>query len=297
MIIKIESSPESRITLKQKQSRIGAGFAYHESSQSFHRLKILLRNLEGIPEVYLNRKPKFVYNIPSLISTISRIEKSGSNIANLHSGAVVNKKGEGIIFSAWQDVGKTTLALRLSTQGYSLIGDDGIELKSDGTISRTQNKTGIFPHKDNVKKLNLPIAQKLLALLKFYFVRFSFMGKLINPNLWVDYKYFPNVSEQGPLSRAYILERGQNNVAEIGLEYAVNRILSTTFAQILPDGFPKRFIMSYCFANNLSPSLLQDNYRKIVTSALSGAKIYKISGEDHEAIYRQFLEHESKYTQ
>jgi len=296
MKIVIEKNPEKRLTKEEREKRIGKGFVYHQSSQPFYRIKILLKNLEDEPELYLNKIEKRVYKIDQLIRFLKLIEKINKGIVRLHAGGVANQKGDGIIFTGWQDTGKTTLMLLSAKDGYYILGDDGIELSAQKIIYRIQEKAGIFPHKTNLENLSLSLKEKFIAWFKYHFIKFTFLHKFVYPNLKVDYKKIGKALDKAPLKRIFILEKGKPEIIKIDTEKAINKYLATTFDALLipPSGFPRALIYSYCFANNLLPDFVIKEYRKILSSAFEGRETFILRGKTPFDFYKLFLEIENE---
>jgi len=51
----IEKDPERRITPQEREQGAGKSFVYHQSHQPFIKIKILVKNLEQEPEIYVNK--------------------------------------------------------------------------------------------------------------------------------------------------------------------------------------------------------------------------------------------------
>jgi hypothetical protein len=292
----IEKNPEKRLSEFEKKIKMGKGFVYHQSSQPFYRIKILVKNLESEPEVYVNKIEKRIYKIDQLIRFLKLIEKANKGIARLHAAAVANKEKEGLIFCGWQDTGKTTLSFLLAKKGYFLLGDDGIELSQDGTIFRIQKKAGIFPCKNNLKDLPLTLKEKTLAWFKYHFIKFTFLHRFIYPNLRVDYKKIGKVLDKAELKKIFILEKGKPEIQKIDINFAINKYLSTTFdtLAIPPSGFPKTLFYMYYFANNLPSDFLIKKYEKILENAFRGKEAFLIRGKTPLDFHKILLDNEKR---
>lgn len=150
-----EPDPGKHLTEEQRKIRGGKGFYYHESNQPLLHVKLLLKNLETEPEMYVNKPIKNIYRIPSLRRFIEDIDLAHKHIVRLHTGAVATSNNEGVLLVGLSDVGKTTLSVLLTTQdNHALLGDDMVRLSADGILTRWQNKIGIFPHKDNFTNIH-----------------------------------------------------------------------------------------------------------------------------------------------
>jgi hypothetical protein len=297
MKIKIEKNPEKRLTSRQRKIGAGKGFVYHQSSQPFYRVKILLKNLEREPELYVNKIERRVYKIDLLIRFLRVLEGLGQDIARLHGGAVAKNNNEGVLFSAWSDVGKTTLALLLSRSGYCLIGDDAVKISKEGTLYRIQQKAGIFPHRSNLRNLPLSLREKAIGRFKYYFVRTPAIAKFIYPNLWVSYERIGKSIDRAKLKQIYILEKGEPEVSPMDKKTAIRKCIATTFAAaspVSPGGFPQRLFYKYCFANNISPTFIAEKYKEILSSAFENKEIFFIRGQTPFDFYKLFLENEKK---
>lgn len=294
MKIFIEKNPERRITLQERKEGIGKGFVYHESHQPFIKIKVLVKNLEQEPEIYVNKIEKRLYKIPQLTSFLKRFEEAKKGIVMVHGGGVVNERHQGILFGARQDIGKTTLILLLAKKGYSIVGDDAINISQDGYLLRIQKESGIYPHPSNLRDLPLSFKEKIVGWLKYYFFRNPPFCHLIYPNLRVSYSKIGKVSDKAKLAKIFILEKGESEVFEIGKEEAINKFLATTFDLILPEGFSRRLFYTYCWANDISPSFVEKEYEKILNSAFNNRKIFVIKGRNPFDFYNLFLEHEEK---
>lgn len=291
MKLVIEKNPERRLTPEQVRQGLGKGFIYHTSHQPLVKLKVLVRNIETEPEIYVNRIEKKVYKIHQLISFLRYAEMVKQGIAMLHGGGVVDLDGHGILFGARQDIGKTTLVLNLAQKGFSIIGDDALRLTQDGYLIRIQEKAGIYPHPKNLKHLPLSLRERLIGWGKYcLFVNPPFCH-LVYPNLRVDYSKIGRVADKAKLEKIFILDRGKAEVVEINQENAINKFLSTTFDLILPEGFARRLFYNYCFVNNISPTFVEDGYRKILNQAFNEKKVLMIRGEDPFEIQKLFLGH------
>lgn len=294
MKLVIEKNPEKRLTPEQLKKGVGKGFIYHQSHQPFIRLKILLRNLETEPEVYVNKIEKRLYKIHNLISFLAKFEKAKKGIAMVHGGGVVNESGQGILFGARQDIGKTTLVLLLAKKGYFIIGDDALDISKESYLLRIQKESGIYPHPSNLKNLSLSSKEKLVGWIKYHFFRKPPFCHLIYPNLKVAYSKIGKTSDRAKLEKIFILEKDKPEVFEINKKEAINKFLATTFDLILPTDFSRRLFYNYCFANNISPFFVEEKYRDILNQAFEGKRIFVIKGRTPFEIHQLFLEHEKK---
>lgn len=294
MKLVIEKNPEKKLTFKERKMRVGKDFIYHESSQPFYKIKVLLKNLEKEPELYVNKIEKKVYQIPQLINFLKNFEELKKGKAKIHGGAVANDKQEGIFYGACQDVGKTTLALLLAKEGYYLIADDVVRITQEGKLERVQKEMGIYPHPNNLKNLNLSRKEKFFRWFKYHFIRFPFLYRFCYPNLRVNYFKIGKVLDEAPLERVYILERGNPETSEIDKETAIKKVMASSLELFLPEGFPKRLFYNYCFANNLWPTFLEDKYKEVLEAALEGKKYFLLRGENPFDFYNLFLKNEKK---
>ena len=294
MKLLIEKNPEKRLSLEQRKIKVGKGFIYHESSQPFYKTKILMKNLEAEPELYVNKIEKKVYQIPELIIFLKVFEETKKGIARVHSGAVADQRKQGILLGAWQDIGKTTLVLLLDRKGYYILGDDEVKISQDGQIQRFHSRAGIFPHKSNLGPLPLSLQEKLLGWFKYHFIRFPFQHRFVYPNLRVNYKKMGKTLEAAELKKIYILERGKPEIFKISYESAVRKIMLTSLEEFFPGGFPRRFFHSYCFTNDIPPALAEERYKQILTSAFRNKECFVISGQGPFDFYKLFLEYENK---
>jgi len=62
----------------------------------------------------------------------------------------------------------------------------------------------------------------------------------------------------------------------------------------LPEGFSRRLFYTYCWANDISPSFIEEEYRKILDNALNNKRIFIIKGKNPFDFYNLFLKHEGK---
>lgn len=290
----IEKNPEKRLKIEELRKKVGKGFIYHQSHQPFIKVKILLKNLEKEPEIYVNKIEKKLYKIHYLISFLEKFEKAKKGIAMVHGGGVVNKKGKGILLGANQDVGKTTLVLLLTKKGYAIVGDDALNVSSDSYLLRIQNCSGIYPHPSNLKTLPLSLKEKIIGWIKYLFFRNPPFCHLIYPNLRVSYSKLGEIANKVKLEKIYILEKGRSEIFEINREEAINKFLATTFDLILPFGFTRRLFYNYCFTNNISPTFVEEEYKKILNQTFKGKKILVIKGETPFEIYNLFLKLENE---
>lgn len=295
MKLVIEKNPEKRLMPEQLKQKVGKGFVYHQSHQPFIKVKILVKNLETEPEVYVNKVEKRIYKINQLIGFLKKLEKTRNGIAFVHGGAVADRQGRGYLLGARQDVGKTTLTLLLArNNGYSIIGDDAVDVSGDGYIYRVQEKMGIFPHPENLRDISLSLKEKIIAQIKYHFFKNPPFCHLIYPNLRVDYKKLPQIKNKAELEKVFILEKGDSKIFEIDKDTAVRKILSASFDLILPEGFARRLFYTYCWANNISPNFVEKEYERILNFAFEGKKIFLMKGESPFDFYNLFLKHEGK---
>lgn len=294
MKLVIEKNPEKRLTPEQLKQKIGKGFIYHSSHQPLIRLKILVKNIETEPEVYVNKIEKKLYKIPQLIFFLKKFEKAKKGIVMVHGGGVAKEKGEGILFGARQDIGKTTLVLLLAKKGYAIVGDDALDISKEGYLLRIQKESGIYPHPDNLKDLSLSFKEKLIGWLKYHFFRRPPFCHLVYPNLRIAYSKIGKVADRAKLEKIFILEKGKPEIFEIEKEEAINKFLATTFDLILPTDFSRRLFYNYCFANNIPPNFLEERYKSILNQVFEGKRISVIKGENPFQIYRLFLEYEKE---
>lgn len=221
------------------------------------------------------------------------------NLAKIHAASVVDKQGRGLLFGALQDVGKTTLSLLLTKDGYGLISDDTVLLSKNGKIYRTQKKAGIFPHKSNIRGLSISRKDKVEAWFKYHFIaRFTFLHQIIYPNLRVDYEKIGKVKEDNSLDKVFILEKGSPSITRIDYQAALNKILVSSIegSSMPPKGFPTSFFNFYCFANNISPTIIADAYREILGTALINKECFLMKGKSPFDFYELLLRHEKERT-
>jgi hypothetical protein len=294
MKLTIEKNPEKRLTPEQRKAGMGKGFVYHQSHQPFLKVKVLIKNLEKEPEIYVNKIEKKIYKIPQLADFLIRIEKTQQGKAELHGAAVCDRDGNGYLFGAQQDIGKTTLILLLSKTGYYILGDDHIEVSKEGDLGRIQEKMGIFPHPENLKDLPLSFKEKLIAFLKYHFLRRHPFCNIFYPNLKIAYSKFPKVADKGKLKKIFILEKGTPGIYKFDKKEAIRKFLAITLEIMLPEGFPKTMFFAYCFKNEISPTILGEKYKEILNSAFEGKEIFLLKGESPFDFYKLFLKHEGR---
>ena len=170
-------------------------------------------------------------------------------------------------------------------------------VSKDGNLYRLQEWAGIFPHKDNIKDLSISQKDRIVAWFKYHFIaKFTFLHQFIYPNLRVDYKKIGKVVNKSKIDEIFILERGEPNICKIDLETAVNKILISSLETLplLPHGFPKSIFNFYCFANNISPTIIADRYKEILESAFKGKEYFLIRGRNPFDFYNLFLDYEKE---
>ena len=174
------------------------------------------------------------------------------------------------------------------------MADDCLKLDSNQTIYRIQSNAGIYPHKDNIKDLNLSFIDRLIAWLKYHFLQFTFLQRFIYPNIVVDYKKIGIVEDETKLDKIFILEKGKNEILKTDIDTAINKYLASTFSTfpLPPKGFPTVFVQSYCFKNGLSIDFIIKKYKEILRSAFLGKEIFILRGENYLDFYKLFLKHE-----
>jgi len=296
MQVIIEPHPERHLTPEQRVARAGLGFVYHESSQPFYKLRVLLRNLETTPALYVNGVKKWIYQIPRLISFLRTVEDINLHqTIKLHGGAVIDPRHRGVVITGWHDVGKTTACIRLIQSGYTLLGDDLIKLRESGTIERLQSRAGIYPHADNLKNFTLSPVDRWKAWFKLRFAQLPAIGNFVQPNLIVDSSLIGPTAGEAKLHRVYFLERGLLGVDAITTETAVIKAMATSADFAMPDGFPRRLFYAYCYANQTSPTLVEDAQRHIFSSAFANKDLWVIRGRTHDELYRQLVANEQRY--
>lgn len=294
--IVIEKNPESRLNDEQKKLRGGKGFVYHQSSQPFYQIKVLLKNLETEPELYVNGIKKYIYKTKQLIKLLNVIEELKQGITRIHCGAVVNKKNEGIIITGWQDTGKTTVTFWLGKKnGYSILGDEAIKLSQSGKMFRMHNKAGIYPHPENLKLLQLSSKEKFLGWLKYNLLSiFPPFASNFQPNIPIKYSRISKMLDTAYLARVFILERSdESGIYPINKSEAIYKIMATSLSMSTVEGFPKRLFYNYCYMNNLDPTFIEKDIYKILDSVLENKEIFVIKGTEPHEFYQLLLKHEN----
>lgn len=295
MKLVIEKNPEKRLSPEQRKVKMGKGFIYHESRQPLYRVKVLMRNLETEPELYVNRVEKRIYQIHRLINFLKRLEDIEKGMLWIHAGAVADQDQKGILLTGIGDVGKTTLILLLARLGYYILGDDIVKISKDGSIIRLQETAGIFPHPGNLKNLPLSLREKVVGWSKYHFIKPP-LTQFIYPNLGVDYGNIGKILDSARLEKIYVLEKGTPSLYQINQKEGIRKILATSLNLFLPTGFPKTFFYDYCFANDFSPTFIEDKYKEILNSVLKEKKCFVLRGQPPLDFYKLFLEHERKQT-
>lgn len=296
MKVTIEPNPENRLNSGQLKVRAGQGFVYHKSSQPFYKIKLLITNMVTNPEIYVNRIEHYIYNIPKLINLLEVIDQLvNHNIIKIHAAAVA-KPGtqEGIILSAWSDVGKTTITYLLARQKYLILGDDQINLSVDGTIHRIDNAARLFPHPSNLKPLDLTLKQRLLGWFKFNFWRIPAFYRIMNPDLEISYDKIGTKIDTAKVNKIFIMEKGEPEIQRITKEEAINKIITTSLRLWIPNGFPKNIFYHYCFANNLRPTFIADRAYSILNTVLEGKEVIILKGKTPFDFHNLFIKHESR---
>ncbi len=294
MKVVIEKNPDKRISSEEKQLKIGKGFIYHQSHQPFIKIKLLVKNLETEPEIYVNKIEKRLYKIDRLIQFLGRFEKANGGIAFVHGAAVVNPANQGILIGAQQDVGKTTSVFLLQkNNGYSVLGDDYLNVSKDGYLYRAQQEMGIFPHPDNLRDIPLSLKERITGRIKYHLFSNPPFSHLVYPNLRVPYEKLKSTKDKAKLEKVFILEKGSPGISEMDKNEAVRKILATTFDLILPEGFVRRLFYNYCFGNDISPVHLENECEKILLEAFKSKKVFKMTGKSPFDFYHLFLEHEA----
>lgn len=289
----LEPDPGSRITADQRRARGGKGFYYHESNQPLLHVKLLLKNLETEPEMYVNKPIERIYRIPSLKRFVEDIDLAHKNITRLHAGAVANEQGEGVLLVGLSDVGKTTLSVLLTTQdNHALLGDDMVRLSADGTLSRWQNKIGIFPHKDNFKHIQLNPKQRIQRALRYALLSRPPMANIKNPNMVVPYAQMPSVTDSAPLKHVVLLEKGEPGIHEVDTDEVARKVLATSMEIIKPEGFPGRMFNRYCFYNDIVPHYLELKTQEVLAEAFKDVRVVKFTGWspfDFHTLYKTYV--------
>ena len=276
----IDKNPKTRVDQNITGKDLDISYAYHESSQPLYNIRVLLKNLETKPELYVNKVRKYIYQIPKLVWYLNIVERSQLGRTIVHGAALRNKQtGDGIIITAWADVGTSTNALLLANQGYEIIGDDHVDLSADGTLYQLQNSANIYPHPENLKYLKLTNREKILAWIKRHFAKISFFDPILNPNLKVSYNRIGDTAQSAKLKRVYILERGNEiTITPIDFETALNKTLATSARLWNLEGFIRNIVHKYCFANSLSVTFLDERARNILTQAFHNKQIMLVTG-------------------
>lgn len=280
-----EKNPGKRLTAEQRKAGVGKGFIYHKSSQPFYGMEVVIKNLETDPELYISHSHNYVYKIPWLIHFLKILESIKNGKIMIHGGAVTKNFNDGIIITGQSDAGKTTLVFLLAKQGYSILGDDKINLSAKGEISRYEDDLGLYPHPDNLKDLPLTSKQKILGWLKYQTTKFGFITNRINPNLRVKYHQIGEVADTAQLEKVFIIERGKLDIRAINKSTAIRKILATSLRLLMPEGFPKALFYKYCFVNKIEPTFITDRARSILDRALEDKKIFLVTGENYKDFY------------
>lgn len=296
MKVVIESNPENRLSQNQLEVRAGQGFVYHKSSQPFYKIKLLIKNMDTNPELYVNRIEHHIYCIPKLINLLKVIDQLvNHNTIKIHAAAVAEPDTQkGIILSAWSDVGKTTITYLLARQKYLILGDDQINLSANGTIYRIDNVARLFPHPSNLKPLNLTPKQRFWGWFKFNFWRIPTLYKIMNPDLEVSYDKIGTKIDTAKVDKIFIMEKGEPEIQHITKEEAINKIITTSLRLWVPNGFPKNIFHHYCFANNLRPTFIADKAYSILNTVLEGKEIIVLKGKTPFDFYNLFIKHGSR---
>jgi hypothetical protein len=118
--------------------------------------------------------------------------------------------------------------------------------------------------------------------LKLNFAQLPVIASFIQPNIQIDYHRIGQVADGAPIKRIYFLAKGEPAINRMGRKEAINKIANTSAGALdvfPPEGFPRRFVYSYYFANNLSPTFIEDRYQAILRDAISeNVQIYVLYG-------------------
>ena len=247
------------------------------------------------PKLYINGIKKAIYKTPQLVNFLKTVEEANNGVIKIHSGAIYDKRGNGILISGLQDVGKTTLVLNAVKGDYSLLGDDMVKINQNGDIIRIQNSAGIFPHPQNLEHLSLTRFEKFNAWFKLHFAQMPAVSQLIQPNIIISYKRIGVNNDRAPLNRIYFLEKGNPSVEIIDSETGISKIIATSLDLFLPTGFPRRFFYNYCFTNDISPTIVEEAYRRILSSTVKDKKIIILRGLKTSDFHTLFTEYENTH--
>src|SRR3989344_3026829 len=204
--------------------------------------------------------------------------------------------GDGIIVTAWADVGKSTNTLLLAQQGYKILGDDYVEVTSNGVLNKIQDTAKIYPHPDNLRYLKLSWRERLSAWFKLRFAKIAFLDPFFGPNLEVAHSRIGEISSEASLKRIYILEKGYaTGIRTLDTTAALNKIRATSTRLWSLEGFAKNLVHQYCFVNNLSPNFVEERAKKILTDALLGKQTFLVTAQHPFEFNRLIMEHEQSY--
>jgi len=297
MIFKITPNPKEYIPADQLQNKVGHNFIYHQSSQPFYKNMILLKNLATYPELYINRAFNYVYKIKLLVRSLQITERTFDKEATVHGAAVENPRTkEGIIITAWADVGKSTNTLLLANKGYKILSDDEVTLNQEGKMRRLHNTANIFPHPSNLKLIKgITIRERILAWIKINFAKYSFMNKILSPNFYVKYDRIGEVIDTSRCKRIYILEKSEkHDIQPVPKDEAAKKILATSARLWHLNGFPRNIVTEYCFANNIDINFVENRFKAILTSALEDISVFRVRGQKPHDFNALIVENEEK---
>jgi len=297
MIFKITPDPKEYVPTDQLPNKAGRNFIYHQSSQPFYKNMILLKNLDSYPELYINRAFNYIYKIKLLVRSLQITERTFDNEATVHGAAVENPQTkEGIIITAWADVGKSTNTLLLAHKGYKILSDDEVTLNQEGKLRRLHNTANIFPHPSNLKLIQgITTRERILAWIKINFAKYSFMNKILSPNFCVKYNRIGEVIDSSYCKRIYILEKSeQHDIQPVQKDEAVKKILATSARLWHLSGFPRNIVTEYCFANNININFVENRFKRILDSAMKDISVFRVRGQKPHDFNVLIVENEEK---
>ena len=282
--MKLETTPNPKkyIPADQSHNRIGDGFVYHQSSQPFYKNAILLKHLETCPELYVNHVFERIYKIKLLVRSLKVTERTFNKEATVHGAALENNRTkEGIIITAWADVGKSTNTLLLANKGYKILGDDEVTLDRKGNIRRLHNRANIFPHPSNLRLIRgVTAGERILAWIKISFAKYPFLNKVLSPNFYIDYSRIGDVVDNAHCTRINILEKSkQQDIQQISKDEAVKKILATSSRLWQLHGFPRNIVTEYCFANDIDINFVENRFKSILAAALENITVFRVQGQ------------------
>jgi len=236
----------------------GMDFVYYEDKIFHMDDKILLKNLNGVTELYISHgslrmdrlyTPRSRDSVRGLIDTVIQIKQIEHGCLSIHASCL-SKDGEAVLLAAFPNVGKTLSAHQLLKVGFKYLSDDTVLVDNKGVAYLTSfpSAMGYYDFLRFIQPSDIGTLKYYLYFMKSWIM---YKSKLLNRLLKPPHIALGDLYETVDRSKVGVvctLEIGPRAVKRVDTDYMFKKIKAIN-EYCLPRFYNNPFIKVYNYFN------------------------------------------------